>query len=201
MTMGTVKLIKYNKAFTYTSVGIALMAGMTALILFTDVNKLLYDNLLVSREIFSDNAKMIVQYVEQGVSFVFNALLLWGIYSIAKETEVKKICNGAIRNFIFSCAHIGAFLLSFVPTKGIQSVKWEFSIIIWILYFANILLNLVLLFSCYANICDADDVEMERKPSKMPILNRIYDENERRMKKARESDALYRMDLIMQKRS
>ena len=45
-------------------------------------------------------------------------------------------------------------------------------------------MNLFMLFSCYAKICDESDVEMAQKPSRFAFVNRFREENERRRAEA-----------------
>lgn len=194
MICAAVKLGKYNKAFDLTFIGAILMAAMSAVLIAINIDGLLYNSLITSDKLFSDFAKTVVGYVEQGISFVFNSFLLWGILKISKETEVKKITVAAIRNYIFVCAYYLLYVISFLPFNGIRSAQSEFAVITWILYFVWIGLNLFLLFNCYATICDEDDLEMERKPSKFDFVNKFRDEFDKKSQKAREADMLYRQE-------
>ena len=194
MLCAAVKLGKYNKAFNLTFIGAVLMAVISAVLLAVNVDDFLYSNLITSDKLFSDFAKNVIGYTEQGVSFVFNSLLLWAILKIAKETEAKKISIAAIRNYIFVCAYYLMYVISFLPFSGIRAAQSEFAVITWILYFVWIGLNLFLLFNCYATICDENDVDMERKPSKFEFVNKFRDEFERKSQKAREADMLYRQE-------
>ena len=49
-----------------------------------------------------------------------------------------------------------------------------------LLYFAWIILNLILIYSCYARICDENDVDMEVKPSRFAFVNRMRQKSEER---------------------
>ena len=194
LVYASLKLKSYNKAFGLTFIGSLAMLMMTVLLLALNVDGFLFDNLITQSKLFSDAVKTAIGYVDQGISFIFNSFILWGVYKIAKETEIRKISNNAIRNYVFVCAYYFMYLLSFLPFKGIQAAKSEFALITWILYFVFIILNILVLFSCYANICDEDDVDMERKASKFALLNKLYDEQERRAEKARAEDAAYKKE-------
>jgi len=192
MLCGVLSLRRYNRAFDLALIGIALVGAVSFVALGANIDDALYENLLTKNRFFSDTAKNIVGYVDQGMTFVFNSFLLWAVRSIAKETEATKISNSAVRNYIFICAYYLVYLVSFLPFAGIQSAQHEFALIAWILYFVWIALNIILLFNCYAMICDESDVEMEPKASKFAFINWIREETERRGRKAREADALYR---------
>ena len=194
MAFAILKLRRYNSAFNITLIGILGMLCVSVLVFTISIDKLLFNNLIISSRFFSSTAESVIEYSGQAVSFAFNASLLWGVFKIAKETEVDKISNNAIRNFIFFCMYYFVYALSFVPTEGIKSAKAEFALIAWILYFACSILNIVLLFSCYARICDEADLEMERKPSRFEFVNRFREKQDRRSEQARLADEAYRKE-------
>ncbi|MBQ8850395.1 MAG: hypothetical protein IJ011_08710 [Clostridia bacterium] len=194
MICAVLKLRRYCKAFDLSLVGVALMAAISVILLAVNVDGFLYDNLITSDKLITDFAKNVIGYTEQGVSFVFNSLLLWGVLCIARETEVKKIANGAIRNYVFVCAYYMVYLASFLPLSGIRAAQSEFALITWVLYFVWIGLNLWLLFSCYAQICDEDDVEMDKRPINISAVNKLMDAFDKKAQKARADDALYRQE-------
>ena len=61
-----------------------------------------------------------------------------------------------------------------------------------ILYFVWIIFNLVLIYSCYARICDESDVDMEQKPSRFAFVNKMRAESEERSRAAAERQAKYK---------
>ena len=194
MLCAVTKLRRYCKAFDLSFIGVVLMSAMSCVILWIGIEGFLYDSVLIQSKLFTDFGKTVVGYVEQGISFVFNSLLLWGLFNIARETEDKKIINGAIRNYIFICAYYLVYLVSFLPFSGIRAARGEFALITWILYLVWIALQLYLIFSCYAQICDEDDVDMSKRPINVPILNRFIDAFEKKAQKAKEEDEQYRQE-------
>ena len=194
MLCAITKLRRYCKAFDLSLIGVVLMTVMSAVLLGINIEGFLYDNLLVRDKLVTDFGKTVIGYVEQGVSFVFNSLLLWGIFNIARETEEKKIVGGAIRNYIFICAYYVVYLISFLPFSGIRSARAEFALITWVLYLVWIALQVFLIFSCYARICDEDDVEMDKRTVNIPVLNKFMDAFEKKAQKAKEEDARYRQE-------
>ena len=188
------KLKKYCRAFDISVIGAVLMLIMSAVLLFVNVDGFLYDNLFTQSRIVTDFGKTVIGYVEQGVSFVFISLLLWGIFNIARETEAKKVLVGVIRNYIFTCAYYLIYVLSFLPFSGIRTAKEEFAVIAWILYFVCIGFNLFLIFSAYIYICDEDDVEMDKRNINIPVLNSFMDAFEKKAQKAKEEDRRYKQE-------
>ena len=194
MVLATLKLRKYNASFNVTLVGITGMLCISVLVFTISIDRILFENLLIGSRFFSSTAEAVIEYSGQVVTFAFNATLLWGVLKIAKETDIDKIANNAIRNFVFFCIYYFVYALSFVPTEGIQSAKAEFALITWILYFICSILNIVLLFSCYARICDEADLEMERKPSRFEFVNKFREKQDKRSEQARLADEAYRRE-------
>ena len=126
--------------------------------------------------------------------------MLFAIRKLAKETEVGKIAVNAVRNFVFICFYYFVYIISFLPVKSIQACAAELALIAWIVYFVWIILNFMLIFSCYVKICDESDVEMERKPSRFAFVNRFRTEMDRRQEKAIEESLAYRKSKQEKKR-
>ena len=125
------------------------------------------------------------------LTFVFHACLLYAIYKIARETEVEKISYAATRNFIFMCVYEVLCVVSYLPFAFVEDYKRYFSMPIILLYFGLIILNLVLVFSCYANICDENDIDMPLKKSRFEFVNKIREETARREQKAADESVEY----------
>ncbi len=197
--MAAKKLRQYHRAFDIVGLGGIIMLLIASVFAFADITKYLYNNLILESALISDGVLTVFSYIEQGAAFFFNTALLWAIRKIAKETEVIKISENAVRNFFFLCVYYIVYLVSFLPVATVQACAKELSVIGWMLYFAWLILNLMLIFSCYARICDENDTEMEARPSRFAFVNRFREENERRAKKAYEEKLAYRQSKQMKK--
>ena len=189
-----VKLRKYNRSFNLSIIGSGLMIGISTLIMTVNVDSILVKSGKLTQGFLSITAKNIINCLDIGATLIFTVFLLWGVYNIAKETEVKKISNGSIRNTVFLGLYYVVLLISYIPINVIQKERGTFVFISWVLYFVYAILNIILLFDCYAKICDEDDIEMERRPSRFAIINQFNEEFDRRSQKAREEDAAYRLE-------
>ena len=194
ITYASLKLKKYHRSFSYLTIMSLVMLSIALVLLCADGIRYLYDLMLIDSLWIGDSHKMIVGYVDQGSSFFFQSAMVYGVYCIAKETEIRKISNNAIRNFIFLCFYYFAYAISFLPFQGIQNTQLELKVIVWVSYFACILLNFLLLFSCYAKICDEDDEKMSRAPSKLSFMNRLWAEFDKREERAMRESAEYRKE-------
>lgn len=191
---GLLSLRNYNKSFNLSLVGAALMSAMSLLLLSLNIDDMLYSMMVTDKTFFSESVRTAIGYAEQGVWFVYYSLLLWGIRGISKDTDDKKVLVGVIRNYIFICAYYGLYLISFLPFEHIRNMQSDFALVLWVLYLMNIGLSLFLLFTCYARICDEDDVDMDKQKARIPVISYLQEETERRSRKAREADALYKME-------
>ena len=200
MFYGFDKLKNYENKFLFAQICTIAAVLASLLSLSVGIDAMLYEDLLVDARIFNGVAQKVIEYVDMGVTLLFNTVILWAVFSIAKETEVKKIVVGSVRNFVFMCFYLFTYLISLLPFAGIRSAQQEFSVICWILYYAWVILNVILFFNCYAMICDEDDVEMDVKPSRFAFVNKIREEHEKRSQKAREADEVYRRERISRKR-
>ena len=135
----------------------------------------------------SENVMFLRTIVDTGESLLiiaFNLLLLWGIMSISKCLELSKQKNAAMRNIIFIIFWAVLDLLGTGPFSNNTVYINYFGLPTFIIYIAWILLNLVLIFSCYMYICPEGDEEMNRKKTNIKFIDNIIEESDRRIDKA-----------------
>ncbi len=188
------RLRQYHKSFYWMGLGTLLMLLFSSLLVVADVSELFYQMLWIAKPVFSEGAEVIFGYVEQAGFFIFQALLLYSLRAIAKETEVPKIANNAVRNFVFVCLYYTVYLVRLLPVASVQACAAELTWIAWVVYLICQLLNLLLVGSCYMRICDESDLEMEQKPSRFAFVNSFRAEKERRKEKAQREYAEYRKE-------
>lgn len=149
------------------------------------------DELLYS---LSENVVLLRSVVDIGESLliiVFNLLLLWGIMTISKRLELSRQKNAAIRNIIFVIFWAVLDILGTGPFSNNSVYINYFGLPTFIIYFAWIILNLVLIFSCYMYICPAGDEEMNRKKTNIKFIDSIIEESDRRIDKATKETTEY----------
>lgn len=190
----TVKLRRYHRAFDWTVIATAVMLGIAGCLAVVDGTNLLYQYLLIPRQLFPETVRTVIGYVDLGGSLVFHASLLWAIRMIALETEVKKIAVNAVRNFVFIGIYYVLYGICFLPFAVIQNARSSYVAAAWIVWLVWVILNHVLIFSCYSWICDESDQDMAQKPSRFAFVNRLREENQRRRQKAQEEADAYRRE-------
>lgn len=177
--VGAFKLKRYNKDFGYLCIGASLMAVLSFVIALSGIF-----NDIATISLFSENIKNIIGQLERIGYVLFTFSMCYPIRSIAKETEVEKIAVASVRNFIFTAIYFVLYLVAYIPLPFVNDYKTYFGTPVFILYIVIIFMNLFMLFSCYAKICDESDVEMAQKPSRFAFVNRFREENERRRAEA-----------------
>ena len=181
------KLLAYHKDFRYLCWGSILMLLISAVLTFSQVTTFLYDQMLMDTRIVSESMDTILSFIKMACELVFHISLFWSIRAIAKETEVEKISIAAIRNFIFMIVYYVLYILATLPFSFLKGFFAAFMGPIVLLYLVCLILNAILIGSCYARICDPSDLEMEQKPSRFAFVNRMRAESEeRRLKKEAE---------------
>lgn len=121
----------------------------------------------------------------------FHGVFYKATRSLSKEVGLEKLSQKSDRNGVFSIIVLLLALMSFVS----HSFKWG---ILNYLFGATLIgllllvaMNLVLIYSCYKNICEAGDEENEAKPSKIPFLNKLFEVNEQRQNEIYEKTKSY----------
>lgn len=186
------KLRQYHRSFGMACLGALAMTAVSLALAMTDLSSFLYEELLLENRFLPQAFRTVMEYAEQIVSFLFQGLLLWAIRQIALETEVSKIAVNAVRNFVFLCMYETVEWVSRIPAESVRACIKELTIVALALYCVCVILNLILLASCYIRICDVDDVEMQRKPSRFAFVNRFRSASGRREQKAMEEMRNYR---------
>ena len=205
---GAKKLSAYHNSFALLSFAGIFMAAVSACAAVADVNQLLYDFMLADSLIISETADTVISYIKYGGELVFTALLCYSVMSIAKETGERKIVYLAIRNFVIACIYYIILVIGWIPAEPLRAFAQSIYLPVWVIVLCVvvIVLNSLMLFSCYAKICDESDVDMPakpRKPSRFAVINKISAEKDRRVEKAinetKTQDSPY--SAVQQKRS
>ena len=188
------KLKRYNGAFAYFQIATAFIWAVSLLFAVSDVFDFLYKEMYIQTEIFPQSLDKAFAIIELCSSLIFNGFMLYAIRAIAIETGVSRIAVNAVRNAIFVVLYFVMNIIAYLPVSFAESYAKLFGLPALLLYFAWIILNLVLIYSCYARICDEDDVDMARKPSKFEFVNKMREEFDAKEKKAAEETAQYRQE-------
>lgn len=176
------RLSEYNYGFKTLVVSSALMACISAFEAFVDISIFFVDNQILALPFASTvsyvNDTGIIDYVSFVATIFFIATLCVAIKQIASDTGIKKIEIAATRNFVFYCILLLLQALLFMPFAWVEAYKPVLYAALRLIELLCWLLNLYMLFSCYAKICDSNDVEMKQKPSHFEFVNKKREEQE-----------------------
>ena len=176
---GSKKLSQYNNSFLLLLYFSLLSLIFSAFVALVDVSAFLYSNLFISVRLFTTDITEILSYLKTAFDFLTVALICFSVRAISKETGAVKTQYTSVRNFVFYCVF---FLLQFVVWLGSltqSQALLEFisatALPIWMILVNLICIipNCVMLFSCYARICDSNDTEMSVKQSRFAFVNRM----------------------------
>ena len=189
MAYGAHKLCEYESRFAwseYTSLVLSLMSATRILADFTQ---------LISVKLLDALA-----YADAALVLVYHVLLLLAIRRIAEDTQAEKIQTNSVRNLFFIGIYYLLYVIGMLPTPIKASYEENMGLPILLLNFAWIILDLILLISCYSQICDENDVDMERKPSRFAFVNKMREELDAKKARARESALQYKKEKAERKR-
>ena len=115
---------------------------------------------------------------------------------MSQEVGLDKISAKCKRNAIFFIFVVILALSSFAA----HSFGWKFINYIFgaalIGFILLIFLNMLLIYSCYKNICEEGDEENAAKPSKIPFMNKLFEASEKRQQEIYEKTKAYAEDRI-----
>ncbi len=194
MALALGKLSAYNKSFRPAQVGALVLVLFSVFDTATEIIAYLAENLILSSNPFTATALTVILDFEGIFVLMFHLLMLIAIRNIAKETDVHKIEVNVIRDVCFITLYYILSIIKYLPFPFRESYVRNMGLPLVLLYLAWIILDLTLIFECYANICDEGDVEMQRKPSRFAFVNKFRNELEAKQSRAREETAQYKRE-------
>lgn len=176
------KLSEYHSGFKTLIVSSSVMVGISAIESFIDIGAFFIDAQIgkfpFATAIKYINDKMIVDYVLFVAVIIFISTLCIAIKQIAEDTGLRTIMASATRNFVFYCIFFAIKAFSLLPFAWITTYKPVFVFALLLIELLCWILNLFMIFTCYAKICDSNDVEMKQKPSRFDFINKKRAEQE-----------------------
>ena len=181
MLWATVKLSAFDVKFKKCLPALCGLFLISAFSLSGDIIK----HFGIVSSMFNDTVLNVVSVAEELLVVAFHAFLMFAIGSIAMDTGLEKIRFRAMRNLLLIGVAEGAYVaIVFLPkNKVIQAI---FAVVV-ILRFIWIILDLVLLASCYRMICEAGDEDMPEKEINIPVIKQMESIMRKRDKNAFDS--------------
>jgi hypothetical protein len=179
---GIKKLRAYNECFgilLYSSVSMVAISFCCSL---GNLSDFLFDNMLTAERIIPTMLSDVFTYVKYVLECIFTILLCISVCSIAKETGAPKLVYISVRNLVIYAVYFVLQVLSWIPSEAVRNFLSVTALPAWVLILNLLILvlNTLMLFSCYTKICDESDTEMPQKPSRFEFVNRMRAEKEER---------------------
>lgn len=176
------ELRKYCPTFLYSLIITVVMIFCSFFECFKGLDTLmawgvLYEGALISQ---------IFEFAEFGLALLFNLTLLYGIADMGRRVELDDVRSKAYRNMIFVIIYYAYQLFLFLPLAFIRQEKAFLMSLLMILLLTYTVINLALIFRCYAFICPQGDEDMPVKPSRFDFINRMRAKSEAKEKEAME---------------
>ncbi len=140
---------------------------------------------------FISSISAAVVWVELIASFAFNLTLLYSIAVLARRLGLNKQSGWSIRNMVPTGIYFILEIIGMGPLSGNTSFIKYFGLLSLIIMLVWIILNLVLIFSCYMYICPAGDEDMPKKKTGIGFIDKIREESDRRMENAKKETTDY----------
>ena len=178
------KLSDYHKGFSFLTLASMLSVGVSVLGAISSLSAFLYDNMIIAEKLIGDGLATAFGYARYGAELIFTVALCVAISLIAKETGEQKLRYVAIRNLALYCVYFVLQIICWLPHEYVGTLLQITALpaVAQLAGFALILLNLLMIFSCYRRICDESDVDMPQKPSRFEFVNQMRAEREEKEK-------------------
>ena len=178
------KLSDYHKGFSFLTLASMLSVAVSVLGAISSLSAFLYDNMIIAEKLIGDGLATAFGYARYGAELVFTVALCVAISLIAKETGEIKLRYVAIRNLALYCVYFVLQIICWLPHEYVGTLLQITALpaVAQLAGFALILLNLLMIFSCYRRICDESDVDMPQKPSRFEFVNQMRAEREEKEK-------------------
>ena len=175
------KLSEYNSSFGMLVISSIIMAIISAIEGIVDFALFFVNNQIVNLPfagfLKSLNDLQIVDYLNLTV-IVFVSALCLSIKQIGEDTGIKKVVTTSVRNLVFFAILFVVKAISFLPIPFVDTYANVFVSALLIIELVCWMLNLYMIFYCYAKICDSSDIDMKQKESRFDFVNRRRAERE-----------------------
>ena len=189
--VGIKKLSSYHKSFVILLFSCVLMIAISVIGAVENLSEFLYSNMIMDERIISTETSDAVYYLRYSLECLFTIIMCISVSAISKETGAPKLVYVSIRNLVIYAIYFVLQIVCWIPIESVKSFLQATALPAWVIIFniAIVILNLLMLFSCYSKICDESDIEMCQKPSRFEFINRMRAKKEEKERQRREKFA------------
>ena len=179
MLMGLWELQQYQKTFLY---AVYTMPAML-LVAAYQTCMILDSSLGIPIPFVTDAVSAVFGYADYIVMLIFHAALFCAIWSIAKEIGLPKIMQNTAHCAIVMGVYYAMYLIGLLPFGWVATYLRYVGAVVVLFPLFWAILNVMLIYSCYKNICKEGDEEVPLRVSRFAFVNRIRQEMERKEQK------------------
>ena len=186
MAVGCEELRKYNRQFLWCLpvLGVAFLNSLYLLAAG------FADKWSFAIPFVNETATYVCTVAKDVLFLVLHAAILWAVAKIAMQVELPDISRRALRNLIITAVYYLMDVLVIIIPLGEDAMK-AMLIIGLLLFFICLVLNTLVLLSCYRMICKQGEEDMPRKPSRFAFINRIREKSDRAEQETQERVRAY----------
>lgn len=127
-----------------------------------------------------ENAGNILYLLYMAGTFVFHFFFYGALRRFSHDVGVLKIYTRTVRYEIYTAVEAVLAVLTVVTQYFGFKIANAFFAATFIVFYILVFLNLALIYSCYKNICEEGDEEAPRKKSRIPFIERLIANSEKK---------------------
>ncbi len=187
MFLGISELRKYAPTFLY-----AIIANVVLILCsFYEAAAYIDDAFLLGLGLCEGTVSSIFAWIELAIYLIFNIAMLYGIADLSRRVDYPETRQKAYRNMVFVAMYNVFYLVINIPNTIFANDIGFFMTLLMILQLIYTIINLALIFKCYAMICPEGEEDMPRKPSRFDFVNKMRQKQDEREQAAIESTKAY----------
>lgn len=183
MLMGLWELQQYQKTFLYAVYTTPVMVLVAAY----QVCATLDGSMGIPMTFVSDSLTRMIDYIGAVAILVFHAALIYAICCLAREVGVTELIQKAIRSAVLMAIYYALYLVALLPFAWVAVYRQYVAVIVVLFPLVWGILNALLIYSCYKNICKEGDEDVPLRVSRFAFVNKIRQEMERKEQKGIEA--------------
>jgi hypothetical protein len=197
MYLGLSELKKYSPAFIYSFICsiFIILSSFLGVAIWVDTA------FGLGLGMSSTTISVIYEWSKFLIGLAFNVFMLYGIIDISNRVDYPDTKLAAQRNFVFVAVFNLCQLLLLFPISFIQNDLSFFNTLLIVIQLIYSIANALLIFKCYAMICQQGQEDMPRKPSKFAFVNKIRAIRDAKEEKAIEDMKVYYEEKLKRKNS
>ena len=160
------KLSEYNRYFRG-----AAAVGMVFTLFALTSGVLLSMHMLTSEGVLD----IVLEAAKSASALVMHVCMLLGTRGIAEGADCGKLADRAMRNLVMVITYYVLYFGTLIAAPFLPAVLSYISFLVYIYFLVCLVLNLLLLHTCFGMLYPAEGDPMENRRSRVPLFNKVSD--------------------------